>query len=194
MQLILASRSSRRSELLNAAGYRFEVIPADDDAEDARRDEETPVDYVRRLARQKAENVAVRIETGLVIGCDTIVVGRGEILGKPVDREDARRMLALLRGTRHFVITGICLWSRPGDSVDLRDETTTLFMRDISDERIEDYLDSNLWFDKAGGFGYQDRNDWLDVESGSESNVVGLPMELLGEMFDQAGYIAASES
>ncbi len=194
MRLVLASQSPRRRDLLKDAGYCFEVIPADDSAEDQRRDGETPVEYVRRLARQKAENVAGKIAAGLIIGCDTIVLSREEILGKPVDREDARRMLEQLRGTRHFVITGICLWTRPDDIVDLRDDSTTLFLRNISDEEIERYLDTNLWVGKAGGFGYQDRNDWLRIESGSESNVVGLPMELLAEMLDRAGYTSASES
>jgi len=155
---------------------------ADETAEDSYRSGESPVDYVKRLARQKAENVAAKITDGLVIGCDTVVVCRDEILGKPVDRNDAGRMLRLLRGSEHYVITGICLWRRPHNTFDLRHETTTLFMNEISDEEIEAYLDSNLWADKAGGFGYQDRNDWLQVISGSESNVVGLPLELLERM------------
>jgi len=184
MPLILASRSPRRRELLLAAGYDFEVVPADNAAEDSYRPGESPVEYVRRLARQKAENVALKITEGLVIGCDTVVVCRGEILGKPVDRHGAGRMLRLLRGSEHYVITGICLWRRPPDTFDLRHETTTLFMNEISEAEIEAYLDSNLWADKAGGFGYQDRHDWLQVVAGSESNVVGLPLELLERMMD----------
>ena len=179
---ILASRSPRRRELLLAAGYDFDVRPADDAAEDERRSGESPVGYVRRLARQKAENVAAKITNGLVIGCDTVVVCRGEILGKPANRGDAGRMLRLLRGTEQHVVTGICLWHRPEDTVDLRHETTVLFMNEISDEEIEIYLDSNLWEGKAGAFGYQDRNDWLRLVTGSESNVVGLPMELFFQM------------
>ena len=180
--LILASRSLRRSELLLAAGYDFEVMPADDAAEGSRLPGEPPVDYVRRLARQKAENVAAKIFGGIVIGCDTVVVCRGEILEKPVSRDDAGRMLRLLRGAEQHVITGICLWRRPQDAVDLRHETTALLMNDISETEIESYLDSNLWVGKAGGFGYQDRHDWLSILSGSESNVVGLPLELFSEM------------
>jgi len=172
---------------LLAAGYDFEVVPADDAAEDEHRPGESPVEYVKRLARQKAENVALKITDGIVIGCDTVVVCRGGILGKPADRNDAGRMLRLLRGSEHYVITGICLWRCPQDTFDLQHETTTLFMNEISDEAIEAYLDSNLWADKAGGFGYQDRNDWLQVVSGSESNVVGLPLELLTELMSRVG-------
>ena len=181
---ILASRSPRRRELMLAAGYDFDLIPTDDAAEDKCRSGESPVDYVRRLARQKAENVAAKVAGGIVIGCDTVVVCQGEILGKPADRDDAGRMLHLLRGTKHHVVTGICLWQRPHDTVDVRHETTKLFMNDISEKEIEMYLDSNLWVGKAGGFGYQDRNDWLHVVSGSESNVVGLPLELLAGMIE----------
>ena len=176
-----------------AAGYDFEVMPADDAAEGSRLAGEPPVDYVRRLARQKAENVAAKISEGIVIGCDTVVVCRGEILEKPTGRDDAGRMLRLLRGTEQHVITGICLWHRPQDTVDLRHETTKLSMNDISETKIEAYLDSNLWIGKAGGFGYQDRLNWLNILSGSESNVVGLPLELLAEMVSNSIKTTASK-
>ena len=181
-KLILASRSPRRRDLMQSAGYRFDVIPADDAAEDERRTGESPGDYVKRLARQKAENVAAKIDAGLVIGCDTLVVCGGEILGKPTNRDDANRMLRFMRNSEQEVITGLCLWSRPDDTMETRQETTILFMNDISDEAIDDYLDTNLWIGKAGAFGYQDRHDWLQVIQGSESNIVGLPLELLAEM------------
>lgn len=201
--LILASRSPRRRELLENAGYVFEVVPARDEAEDQRRKNEPPTQYVLRLARQKAEDVALRLageaptlhagETPavpgrkLVLGCDTIVVCRDTILGKPLDRNDAARMLRLLRGTRHSVITGVCLYPLPVGSGEVlnRCEETILSMSDISDTELQTYLDTNLWQGKAGAFGYQDRNDWIRIETGSESNVVGLPLELLHAMLQQ---------
>lgn len=184
--MILASRSPRRQELLQRAGYSFEVVPARDEAEDRRRKNETPTQYVLRLAQQKAEDVAVRLKNDLeyrseiVLGCDTIVVCRDMILGKPLDRCDAARILRMLRGTRHRVITGMCLFpiSQNSPVVSQYDETI-LNMKNISDAELEAYLDTNLWQGKAGAFGYQDRNDWLRIEKGSESNVVGLPLELL---------------
>ncbi|MCH2600397.1 MAG: Maf family protein, partial [Pirellulales bacterium] len=88
-----------------------------------------------------------------------------------------RRMLTLLRGKQHRVHSGLCLWIRPEDKTTLQLDTTTLVMDDVSDEQLESYLDTNLWEGKAGAFGYQDGWDWLHIIEGSESNVIGLPME-----------------
>lgn len=188
-RLILASQSPRRRELLKNAGYVFEVIPAREESEDQRRDNESPTQYVLRLARQKAEDVALRMKNGakIVLGCDTIVVCRETILGKPLDRCDAERMLRLLRGTQHSVITGVCLYPIPTETAEtieplIRCDETILSMNEISDAELEAYLDTNLWSGKAGAFGYQDRNQWIRIEKGSESNVVGLPLELLKTM------------
>lgn len=182
--LILASQSPRRRELLTAAGFRFEIRVPREDAEDRRRSGETPEDFVRRLAVQKADSVAETLDRGRIIGCDTIVVCRGEILEKPKNRDDARRMLRLLRGEDHRVLSGLCVLVKDGAEItyDVRLETTQLHMLSISDAELEDYLDTGVWRGKAGAFGYQDRNAWITITHGSESNVVGLPMELLGKM------------
>lgn len=180
--LVLASRSPRRAQLLKEAGYVFKIVPASDAAEDAKRPAESPLDYVRRLALQKAEDVASKIESGRVIACDTIVVCRGEILEKPLDIDDARRMHLMLRGERHEVISGLCAIDVPGGRAAVDHAVTVLEMSARSDEEIENYLTTRAWEGKAGGFGYQDGLDWVKVVEGSESNVVGLPMELLAEM------------
>ena len=186
--LILASQSPRRRELLAEAGYVFEILSPDESAEDARYDGETPQEFVCRLAEQKARNIADRITDKVVrarvIGCDTVVVCQGEILGKPMDRDDARRMLRLLHGELHSVLSGLCVLVKDGtvQSCNVRFETTSLRMQPISDEEIETYLDTDAWQGKAGAFGYQDRHSWITIVQGSESNVVGLPMELLDEM------------
>ena len=179
MKLILASQSPRRRQLLEAADYKFEVWPPSDDAETEPFEGEPPIDLVARLARDKAQNVAISVGHGLVIGCDTVADCDGFVLGKPVDREHAGKMLKTLRGREHSVHSGLCLWRRPDDKVSVAVDTTRLFMQDISDAVLEDYLNSNLWAGKAGAFGFQDRTGWLEIVSGSESNVVGLPMELL---------------
>ncbi len=181
-ELILASNSPRRRELLATAGYAFRVVPPDPDAEDAQGSGEPPQEMALRLARQKAENVAPKIAHGLILSCDTIVVCRGQVLGKPVDRNHARRILQLLRGNRHEVMTGVCLWNYPGTKPQLCTAVSVLLMHDIPDQAIEEYLDSRLWEGKAGAFGYQDRLDWLTLLEGSESNVVGLPLDLVAEM------------
>jgi septum formation protein len=182
LPLILASRSPRRRELLSEAGYQFEVVPASDSAECGICTRETPPELVARLARQKAADVAPNIERGVVIGCDTVAECTGRVLGKPTDVAHAREMLRLLRGREHRVYSGLCLWRRPGDQTLVRVDTTVLFMEPIGDEELEAYLESGLWEGKAGAFGYQDRHGWLHIRSGSESNVVGLPMELLQRM------------
>ena len=179
--LILASRSPRRHALLTEAGYSFEVVFPSDEAECGIGEHESSAEAVARLARQKAEDVVRRIPEGLVLGCDTVADCEGSILGKPTDLEHAREMLQSLRGRTHRVLSSLCLW-RVGETPDVRVAETVLVMDRIPDDAIEDYLESGLWKGKAGAFGLQDRQGWIHIVQGSESNVVGLPMELLEEM------------
>ena len=181
-RLILASGSPRRRELLTEAGYRFEVVVPHAAAESGVCRGELPAELVARLAYQKAADVAARCPDALVIACDTVVECRGRILGKPRDCDDARDMLRQLRGSVHHVYSGLCLWQSPEHRATTRVAVTQLRMRSISDELLEQYLGTGDWEGKAGAFGYQDRHDWLWIEAGSESNVVGLPLELLAEM------------
>ncbi len=181
-KLILASRSPRRHELLTEAGYEFEIIVPDESAECGVCSRETPEKFVARLARQKAANVVPKISRGLVLGCDTVAECGGRILGKPANEEHARNMLQMLSGRDHRVISGLCLWNVPGGKPMVRVAVTQLRMDYLSAVEINDYLASGLWEGKAGAFGYQDRLGWVHVVSGSETNVVGLPMELLEEM------------
>ena len=181
-KLILASRSPRRRELLSAAGYEFEVYPPSEAAECGVRGNETPYQLVTRLAVQKAADVARRIDRGLVVGCDTVAECGDRILGKPLDLEHAREMLTILSGRKHRVLSGLCLWSVPDGSPMARVAATTLRMDPLSKEQLDAYLVDGGWEGKAGAFGYQDGLDWVHVIEGSESNVVGLPMELLAEM------------
>jgi septum formation protein len=181
-RLILASRSPRRRELLAQAGYTFEVIPPAQTAECGICSRENPDQMVARLAYQKAADVVGRVSSGLVLGCDTVAECDGQILGKPADAPHARRMLQLLRGREHRVLTGVCLWRKPGPGPLVRVAATRLRLDPLSDEQIQRYLASGEWQGKAGGFGYQDRLGWVHVLEGSESNVVGLPLELLAEL------------
>lgn len=185
-RLILASRSPRRRELLTEAGYAFEVIPAAQTAECGVCSGENPEQMVARLARQKAADVAGRVSSGLILGCDTVAECGGQILGKPADATQARQMLRLLRGREHRVLTGICLWRKPGPGPLVRVAVTRLRMDPLDDEQIDRYLAGGDWEGKAGAFGYQDRLGWIHVLEGSESNVVGLPLELLAEMLAES--------
>lgn len=164
------------------AGYPVQVIYPAESSEDGARPGESPAELVARLAHQKAANVATKVPTGIILGCDTVVECRGRILGKPDDENHARQILRELRGRRHRVLSGLCLWRRPDDFALVRVAESQLEMDYLSDHQIEEYIASGQWVGKAGAFGYQDRLGWVRVIEGSESNVVGLPMELLEEM------------
>ncbi len=187
--LILASQSPRRRRLLTQAGYEFDVVFPAEGAEDGATDQETAEELVARLAYQKTADVACRVDEGVVIGCDTLVECRGRVLGKPTDRQDASQMLQLLRGRAHHVFSGLCLWRRPDDKTLVKTDVTELRIEPISDDQLETYLDSNAWQGKAGAFGYQDRLAWIRIVAGSESNVVGLPMELLVRMIGELDFL-----
>jgi septum formation protein len=197
--LILASNSSRRRELLAEAGYHFTVIPPDDDVECGVCSEIGPAGLVAELAYRKAAAVVRKLQqerlppqARIVLAADTVAEIDGLVLGKPRDESDARAMLTQLSGREHRVFTGVCLWPlditlplepRPGDSLSLvRVAITRLQMDVLTRAQLENYLASGQWEGKAGAFGYQDRLGWVHVIEGSESNVVGLPLELLAEM------------
>ena len=141
MKLILASASPRRAEILRAAGIAFEAQPALVD--ESLRAGETPGDYVRRLALEKAR-AAAGAQTGLgdflFLGADTVVVASGEILGKPASEEDARRMLRLLAGCVHEVHTGVALLGRPGGDERVAEEITRVTFAPLTEEQIESYV------------------------------------------------------
>jgi septum formation protein len=180
--LILASRSPRRRELLAADGYRFQVVPPHPSVECGVCSRESPAELVARLAFEKAADVARRVDQGLVLGCDTVAEIDGQVLGKPDSEALARRMLATLRGREHRVLSGLCLWEVPGGTPIVRVDATRLRMDPLTDAQLDEYVRSYAWEGKAGAFGYQDGLDWVHILEGSESNVVGLPMELLARM------------
>ena len=181
-KLILASRSPRRRELLHEAGYQFEVCPPMEEAESKLCGTETPAELVARLAYQKAADVARRVGEGVILACDTVVECNGQILGKALDEHHARQILQALSGQEHRVFSGLCLWKIPGGKPRTRVAITTLRMDALSPSQLDEYIVGGQWQGKAGAFGYQDRLGWVHIVEGSESNVVGLPLELLAEM------------
>jgi len=193
--LVLASASPRRQELLRTAGLSFTVQPADVD--ETPLPGELPRDCAERLAREKALAVWRQRPQDRVLGADTIVVVDEKILGKPVDAEDGARMLRLLSGRVHEVITGVCLvkpvsgqWSVASDSKlsnpeELRtaSETTLVTMSEISDQEIRDYVATGEPMDKAGAYAIQGMaSRWIPRIEGDYSNVVGLPVALVYRM------------
>jgi septum formation protein len=184
--MILASGSPRRRELLEEAGYRFDICRPLESAECGVCSGETPLELVARLAYQKAEDVGKRTAgEACIVACDTVAECAGQILGKPANEDHARQMLRLLRGREHRVYSGLCVWNWPAEEPRMAVETTLLRMDDLSDAAIEEYVASGAWEGKAGAFGYQDRLGWVHILEGSESNVVGLPMEQLTRLLKQ---------
>jgi septum formation protein len=180
--IVLASASPRRQELLRNAGIAFTVQPADID--ETPRAGEAARDCAERLAREKAMAVYQRNPQHCVLGADTIVVVDEMILGKPRDGEDAARMLRLLAGRTHAVITGVCVVGEKMAGGDLpvisASETTLVTMSEISGEEIRDYVASGEPMDKAGSYAIQGMaSRWIPRIEGDYSNVVGLPVALV---------------
>jgi len=178
-KLLIASKSLRRQEILTAVGWEFEAIAADID--ETRFTAEDAVSYVKRLARTKAETIAEKFPDRLVIGADTVVVIDGEILGQPRDDDDARRMLRLLSGKWHDVLTGVALM-RAGQVV-VEHETTRVRFSEMSAEEIDWYVATSEPRGKAGAYGIQGSAALFIKEiQGDYFNVVGLPVRLVFEL------------
>ena len=178
-KLILASQSPRRRQLLTEAGYQFDVDAPDDSVERGACSSCSPEELVVESAFLKAAAIAIRHQSGIVLAADTVAVCGSETLGKPTSREHAEKMLRLMSGKVHRVLTGVCLRVAGTSKIRTWLEETTLRMDVLSDRQLEEYLDSDQWVGKAGAFGYQDGLDWVHIEDGLASNVVGLPVERL---------------
>lgn len=184
--LVLASASPRRQELLSSAGIQFEVQPAD--IREAQLPGEAAKACAERLAREKALAVASQRPDDCVLGADTVVVVDGQLLGKPIDAADAARMLRLLSGRQHEVITGVCLIVSGQASV--ASETTLVRMSGISEKEIADYVAGGEPMDKAGAYAIQGiASRWIPGIEGDYSNVVGLPIALVFRMLRDYGCV-----
>ena len=173
MPLILASASPRRSELLTNAGIRFTVEPAHI-AEQALPGE-PPLDYAQRLARDKARAIAVRHPDNGVLGADTVVVVDEHLLEKPRDANDAVRMLRLLSGRTHKVITGVCVVAKGYEQTEA--EMTDVRFSEVSENEITHYVQTGEPMDKAGAYAIQGMaSRWVERIDGCYFNVVGLPV------------------
>jgi septum formation protein len=179
-KLILASGSPRRSEILTSVGWTFEKQSADVD--ESVLPGETPEEYVCRLAREKAEAVAKLHETALVLGADTTVVIDNEIIGKPVDLDDARQMLRKLSGNRHEVLTGVALAKISEGNLETRVayERTGVKFSELTDAEIEFLVAKGEPLDKAGAYAVQAQAAlFIEGIEGDYWNVVGLPVNLV---------------
>jgi septum formation protein len=182
VRLILASASWGRRQLLEQAGYQFEVMPSEID-EPTGEEIKDIRGFVQHVAWLKAAAVAQRIDSGIILAADSVGWLDGQIIAKPADRDDARRILQLFRGTTHELWTGAILWRRP-DNVQLAwQEMSRVAFRNSTDAEIETYLDTRQWEGCSGAYAVQGLNDpYVRVVEGTVSNVVGLPIETLGRL------------
>ncbi len=188
--IILASASPRRRDLLGRIVAAFRVVPSRVDEAAIR--ETDPVRFAVAAALLKARDVGERNPASLVLAADTVVSLEGEIFGKPADRDEARATLKKLSGRRHRVITGVAIYRKSaGRSLTGHEETLVRF-RSLDERALEDYLDTEDHVDKAGSYAIQAVNDaFVDELDGDYDNVVGLPLRLVREML---GRFRAGES
>lgn len=176
-EIILASGSPRRKELLAQIGIAFQVIKSNAEEKIT---SAIPEEIVKDLSAQKAADVAAGIKEGIILGADTIVCLDHEVMGKPKDREDAYQMLERLQGRSHSVFTGVTLMKKePGKDDIVRSFAveTKVKVHEMSKEEIEAYLDTGDPFDKAGSYGIQGPfAAYVDGIEGDYNNVVGLPI------------------
>lgn len=185
-EIVLASASPRRQQLLEQIGVSFEVVVADID-EELTENSSAP-ELVKRLARCKAEQVARDKQQAIIIAADTLVILDEHIMGKPVNREDAFYKLTLLSGRPHQVMTGLCVLNSARGICDTAVETTNVYFRALSRQEIDSYLDWGEWVDKAGGYAIQGKGALLiEKIAGCYFNVVGLPVNRLNLMLGKQG-------
>jgi septum formation protein len=191
LHLVLASASPRREDLLRQAGYRFVVRPPGDVDERLVGHAPTPGAFVESLAYLKAAAAIEKhgLADALVLGADTAVELDGRLLGKPADEADARRILALLAGSEHRVLTGLALVEAARGRRWLAHDTTVVRMRPMSPAEIAAYVSSGEALGKAGAYALQETADrYVESIRGSYTNVVGLPMELLERLLKASGH------
>lgn len=185
LPLILASESPRRIEILRSFTIPFEVVPHTFDERTIPWNGKAH-EFAKQLSESKALNVAERFSSRTIIAADTIVVIDGEFLGKPKDRNDALRILRLLAGRWHHVITSVSLIS--SGTVKSRTDETRVLIQPLTDSQINAYLDLNLWNDKAAGYAIQGAGALLVQRiEGCYYNVIGLPVVPLASMLSEIG-------
>ena len=187
-RITLASSSPRRKALLEEAGLTFSICPADID-EDIRKCE-SPREHTIRLAEEKAQVVAKKTNDSWIIGADTIVFIDNQILGKPSDINEARKMLNLLSGRYHTVVTAFCILNVSTGKTVKKAVESKVKIKKLADKEIEDYLKTGEPLDKAGAYAVQGVGNFMIEEiGGSYTNVVGLPMEELKDALKKVGIV-----
>ena len=185
INIILASKSERRKDILKREGFDFEIYVPHTEEKDIigeKYSEELALECAREKAEAAYKELSVKgLAYTIIVSCDTVVVNDGIIIGKPKDRDDAKRILKSLSGKRHRVISAVCICK--DGKYHLMSDTTYVKFRNLSDEEIENYIDERKPYDKAGSYGIQDEKfDFVEYIEGSMDNVVGFPIELFEKM------------
>jgi len=192
MNLYLASTSPRRRDLLRRLGLRFQVmtpVTGEEPHTVGHKAGGLPAKYAVACAKAKALSVAERIDTGIVIGVDTVVVCGKQILGKPRSKGEARKMLKLLSGRAHSVISGVAVVCMPGQRLLTAAETTVVTFRELGEAEIEEYVAGPEPYDKAGAYGIQEQASiFVSRVSGCLLNVIGLPVPMMLELLRKSGW------
>lgn len=195
MNLYLASTSPRRRDLLRRLGLRFQVltpVTSENPAAVGLKAGSSPTRYAVACAKAKALSIAGRVDSGLVIGVDTVVVCGKRVLGKPRSKAEARKMLSMLSGRTHKVVSGVAVVRTPGGRVAAAAETTEVTFRKLGDDEIETYVSGPEPYDKAGAYGIQEQAAiFVSRVCGCLLNVIGLPVPLLLELLRKSGWRAS---
>jgi septum formation protein len=180
LQIILASASPRRRQLLAEAGYKFKVVPSDIDESAFPITGVSASEHAKRLALAKAKDIAKKFPDYLVISADTVVDFNGEIIGKPADAKEAEQITKKLFSAPHKVITGVAI-VRLKDGTELSEtDTTTVYPKKLTAEQIAKHIKGDSWQGKAGAYAIKEKGDeFVERIEGSLTNVMGLPIELL---------------
>jgi septum formation protein len=190
-RLILASESPQRKKLLEDAGYVLTTFPPGVDESTFPRNV-LPAELAQTLSKAKAENVAPKFPDAVVLGADTVVAFGDLILGKPKDAADAARMIELLAGTTHIVITGVTVISTDANFYRSIRVMSAVRMMMLTSKEIERYVESGAWQGKAGGYGLQDKDPFVERVRGDRENIIGLPMKRTRQLLADAGVFPAT--
>lgn len=181
-RLILASGSLGRRELLKQAGHVFDILPANVEEPDGQGVTDIRA-FVQQVAWSKAAAVAPRVAEGVIIAADTVGWLNGQVIGKPADEADARRILQMLGGTIHELWTGVVLWRRPDDVQIACQEVSRVAFKSLAPAELDAYLATRTWQGCSGAYAIQMQDDpFVKIVEGSLSNVIGLPMERLEQV------------
>ncbi len=187
LKLVLASSSPRREEILKQLKLKFTIVPSKINEEDFKDDD--PISLVRKLAVEKAKSVSNLVEDALIIAADTVVVYNDQILGKPKNKSDAKRMLKMLRAEKHKVITGVAVVNSQDGEVHVEENVTDVKMIDLTEAEIDTYINTGEPMDKAGAYAIQGLGAlFVEEIQGSFYSVMGLPIHQLAKLLNNFNY------